>query len=212
MDTWTTRSSWPGICIDRPRAGFTGQGRIWIDDVAVIERRELAAKSLVVDVQGKRFGNVYTVGDAIALRAQGDGDQLRWRAMDFGGTHITQGEGAASGTEAHFTLDRPGWFACQWELLAGGGVVGLRSYACAALPRRRRNGAVRFRLGVCSHFGHNAFARNAGSDAALWPDQPSATRSRGAATSGLGQYALPEFAAAYLQRSAAIKLAPTDHL
>ena len=197
-----------GICIDRPQAGFTGQGRIWIDDVAVIERRELAAKSLVVDVQGKRFGNVYTVGDAIALRAQGDGDQLRWRAMDYFGSALAQGEGAASGTEAHFTLDRPGWFACQWELLAGGRVVGLRSYACAALPDDA--GTVRSDfVGVCSHYGHNAYPLET-MDLMLryGIDQFRDEIAWRGYERDKGRYVMPDFATAYLRHAAELKMHP----
>ena len=197
-----------GICIDRPRVGFVGRGSLWLDDAAVLRPRAASVQSLQMETQHPRFGNLYTVGDVVTLRARGGGDQVRWRTVDFFGRELAHGEGAASGVEARFTCGEAGWYACRLESLDGGRVVEAKLFQCAALP----GGAEPVRsdfVGVCSHFGQNAYPldtmdlmRHYGLD--QYRDEISWRGYEQAP----GQFALPEFAAAYLQRSATLQMRP----
>ncbi|MHB9081220.1 MAG: hypothetical protein ACYC3X_27425 [Pirellulaceae bacterium] len=99
-----------GICLDRPRVGFTGRGSVWLDDAGVVRTRPAQAESLQVEVQGQRFGNLYAVGDVVSLRIRGGGQQVRWRTVDFFGRELARGEGPASGVEASFTCATAGWY------------------------------------------------------------------------------------------------------
>ena len=197
-----------GICVDRPQAGFVGKGRLWIDDAAVVRARPAAATPLQVETQGLRFGHLYAVGDTVTLRASGPGDRVRWNVTDFFGRSVAQGEGAAAGTEARFTLGQPGWFSCRLELLGGGRAVATRLFPCAALPGGAEAARSDF-VGVCSHFGQNAYPletmdlmRRYGidqyRDEICW---------RGYEREK-GRYVLPDFAAAYLKRSAELQMRP----
>ena len=121
---------------------------------------------------------------------------------------VGQGEGAADGTEARFTLSQPGWFSCRLELLAGGRVVSTRLFHCAALPGGAEPARSDF-VGVCSHFGQNAYPletmdlmRRYGID--QFRDEIS-WRSYERET---GRYVMPDFAAAYLKRSAELQMRP----
>jgi hypothetical protein len=197
-----------GICVDRPQAGFVGQGRLWIDDAAVVRVRPSAATPFQVETPGLRFGNLYAVGDTVTLRASGPGDRVRWRVTDFFGRAVAQGEGAAAGADARFTLGQPGWFSCRLELLGGSRAVAARLFQCAALPGGAEAARSDF-VGVCSHFGQNAYPletmdlmRRYGidqyRDEITWRN---VEREK-------GRYVLPDFAAAYLKRSAELQMRP----
>ncbi len=170
--------------------------------------RPSAAPPLQVETQGLRFGHLYAVGDTMALRASGPGDRVRWSVTDFFGRAVVQGEGAAAGTEARFTLGQPGWFSCRLELLGGGRVVAARLFPFAALPGGVEAARSDF-VGVCSHFGQNAYPletmdlmRRYGidqyRDEITWRNYE---REK-------GRYVLPDFAAAYLKRSAELQMRP----
>ena len=197
-----------GICIDRPQAGFVGKGLLWIDEAAVVRVRPVTNTPLQIATQSPRFGNLYAVGDTVALRASGAGEQVRWRVLDFVGRCVARGEGAASGAEARFTLDQPGWYSCRLELVAGGRAVSVRSFPCAALPSGVEPTPSDF-VGVCTHFGQQAYPletmdlmRRYGID--QYRDEIS-WRSYEREP---GRCELPDFAAAYLKRSAELRMHP----
>ena len=76
-----------GICIDHPAREYAGQGSLWIDDVALVTPRQVP-NALRVETAGKRFGNVFTPGEAIAPRMSGEGAQIRWSLTDHRGIGI----------------------------------------------------------------------------------------------------------------------------
>lgn len=197
-----------GICLDRPRVGFTGTGSLWLDDVDLVRRREIATRSLVIETQSPRFGNVYSVGDTVALRAHGDGDQIRWQVTDFFGREVASGEGAAGGAEWRFTLSQPGWFSCRCDLLADGRVVVSRQFSCAALPDDTDGVRSEF-VGVCSHFGQNAYPLETMELMLRYGiDQFRDEISWRSCEPEKGRFVLPEFAKTYLGRAAALHLRP----
>lgn len=197
-----------GICVDRPQVGFVAKGSLWIDDAAIVQPSKSLSRPLKVQVEGRRFGNLYAVGDTVKLRVSGNGDRLRWRTTDFFGGELAQGDGPAAGTEAAFPLKQPGWFSCKVELVAGGQVVGTEFFPCAALPGGRETVASDF-LGMCSHFGQNAYPletmelmRRYGidqfRDEVLWTH----------CESEKGRVVVPPFCAKYLQRAAELRMRP----
>jgi len=144
-----------GICLDRPRSGFVGKGSLWIDDVALLRPRDIP-RTMTVETQNGPFGNLYAAGESVTLRAKGEGDQIRWKVDDFWGQTLARGEGPATGTEARFALQQPGYFACRLELLRGGQPVEIRLFPCAALSGGEETARSDF-VGVCSHYGQNNY-------------------------------------------------------
>ncbi|MHC4403707.1 MAG: hypothetical protein ACYTG0_28960 [Planctomycetota bacterium] len=197
-----------GICIDRPQKGFVRSGSLWIDDVAIVKPCKLESRPLKVETRKKRFGNLYAVGETVTLRATGLGDQVRWATADFFGHELARGEGPAAGTQVHFTLDRPGWFSCKLELIAGGVVVDTRTFACAALTDGAEPARSDF-VGVCSHFGQNRYPLDTMDLMQRYGiDQYRDEISWRGYELQKGQYALPNYAAAFLERSAQLKMRP----
>jgi hypothetical protein len=197
-----------GICVDRPRVGFTGAGSLWLDDASVVQPRVSKPRGLVIETQEPRFGNVYSVGDTLVLRAQGEGEQVRWQVTDFFGCELARGEGAASGTESRYVLSQPGWYDFRCDLLADGRVVTSQSFPCAALPDDA-NGVRSEFVGVCSHFGQNAYPLET-MDLMLryGIDQYRDEISWRSFEAERGRYVMPKFATAYLQRSADLRMRP----
>jgi hypothetical protein len=197
-----------GICIDRPRVGFTGTGSVWFDDASVVRPRVSEPRSLVIETRDPRFGNVYNVGDTVTLRAQGAGEQIRWQVSDFFGRELASGEGAASGIEARSVLSQPGWYDFRCDLLADGRIVTSRSFPCAALPDDKYAVRSDF-VGVCSHFGQNAYPLET-MDLMLryGIDQFRDEISWRSFEAEQGRYVLPEFATAYLRHAAELRMRP----
>jgi hypothetical protein len=194
------------ICLDRPQAGFVGKGRVWIDDAAVVRLRPVAAGSLQVQTQAPRFGNLYSVGDAVTLRAHGPGDCVRWRVTDFFDRERARGEGAAGGAEIRFILSQPGWFCCHLEAIAGGRVVGANRFPCAALPGGAEAGRSDF-VGVGTHFGQNAYPLETLDLMCRYGlDQYRDEITWRYYETQQGRYAMPEFVSAYLKRSAQLQM------
>jgi hypothetical protein len=197
-----------GIVIDRPRAGFKGQGSLWIDDAAVVKARPPESHPIKVETQNRRFGNVYAVGDAVALRITGPGERIRWSVGDFFGREVARGESAAEGAEARFTLDRPGWFSCKIELLKGGRPLETRSFACAALA----GGAVPARsefVGVCTHFGQGSYPLECMELMRRFGiDQFRDEISWGSYETKKGQLTMPAHASNYLKHAASLGMRP----
>jgi hypothetical protein len=196
-----------GICMDRPAVGFRGQGTLWIDDAALLKPRAVA-RGLAVEIRGKRFGNLYDVGETATLRARGPGQRIRWRAADYWGREIAAGDGPAAGTQVAFALARPGYYACTLELLDGDRLADARRLPCAALPGGRQEAASDF-VGMCSHYGQNAYPlesmelmRRYGID--QFRDEISW---RGYERTQ-GKYEMPSFAQAYIKRAAELKMRP----
>ncbi|KKK62010.1 hypothetical protein LCGC14_3008610, partial [marine sediment metagenome] len=152
-----------GICIDRPQVGFQGKGSLWIDDVALLSPRK-ESHTLHVQVRPPSYGNLYAVGDDIALKVRGNGQRIRWSVADFWNRKLAAGQGPATATEARFHLDKPGYFACKLELLAGDRVIETEVFHLAALLDLRSadlpGGKTPVRsdfVGICSHFGQRAY-------------------------------------------------------
>jgi hypothetical protein len=197
-----------GICIDRPKVGFVGKGSLWIDDAAVVRPRPKETRALKVEVRGRRFGNLYSVGDSVALRAGGPGDRIRWSVVDAFDRPLAEGAGAATNTEAAFPLARPGWFCCKLELLAGGRAVAAQLFPCAALPGGAEIAPSDF-LGMCSHFGQNAYPLESMALMRRYGiDQFRDEVSWGSYETQKGRLAMPGYAAAYLKRAAELKMRP----
>ena len=197
-----------GICIDRPQMGFVGQGSLWIDDAAIVRPVEESARPIRVRVQPHHFGNLYAVGDPVALRVSGDGERLRWCVTDFFGREVARGDGPGASSEVRFTLPETGWFSCQLELLAAGRVVGTQLFPCAALPGHGPAAASDF-LGMCTHYGQNAYpleTMDLMRDYGI--DQFRDEISWGSYEPEKGRLALPRYAAKYLQRAAELRLRP----
>jgi len=196
-----------GICIDRPRLDYVGEGSLWLDDVALLKPRKLET-TLQVETQGKRFGNVYDAGESVALRMRGEGDRIRWEVSDFRGNTVGAGEGDAAGTEARFTLDRPGYYACRIDLVGGGGPLETQYFRAAALPGGDETPGPGF-VGANCHFGQNAYPLECLDllvryGVMRFRDEMS-WRS---VESGKGQYALPSHGEAYIRRVAELGLQP----
>ena len=132
-----------GICLDRPRSGYVGQGSLWIDDVALLHQRDLP-RTMKVTVGELPYGHLFAVGQSVSIRVSGDGDRIDWMVKDFWGDRLAQGQGAASGTEIHFSLSRPGYFACRMDLYRGGELAEARKFLLRSARRRGRTVAQRF--------------------------------------------------------------------
>ena len=196
-----------GICLDRPQRGFVGKGALWIDDVALVRPRRLP-RTMTVSTQNQRFGNLYAVGESVALRATGEGDRVRWSLDDFWGRSLARGEGPATGAEARFRLERPGYFACRLELLRGEEPVEIQNFCCAALPGGAEAARSDF-VGVCSHYGQSnyplpsmdlmqRYGIDQFRDEIHWRSYETQK----------GRYAMPAHAAAYLKHAAELKMRP----
>ncbi len=196
-----------GICLDRPKRGYVGEGSLWIDEVALLRPRTLP-RTMTVETQDGRFGNLYAVGESVLLRATGQGDRIRWSLDDFWGRTLAEGEGPAAGTEARFVLEQPGYFACRLELLRDGEPIEAQLFCCAALPEGEEASRSDF-VGVGSHYGQNNYPlpsmdlmRRYGID--QFRDEIS-WRSY---ETQKGRYEMPPHAAAYLKRAAELKMRP----
>ncbi len=197
-----------GICIDRPKKGFVASGSLWIDDVAVVKPRKTDSQSLKVETRNKRFGNLFAVGESVLLRAAGPGDRIRWSAADFFGRELARGEGSSADTQVQFTLDRPGWFSCRLELIADGVAVNKQTFACAALTDGVESARSGF-VGVCSHFGQNKYPLETMDLMQRYGiDQYRDEIGWRGYELQKGRYALPDYAAAFLKRSAELKVRP----
>ncbi|HWI56453.1 MAG TPA: glycosyl hydrolase, partial [Bacillota bacterium] len=198
-----------GICVDRPRTGFVGKGSLWIDDVAVLQpAKQAPTRALQVETRGRRFGNLYAVGDTVALRAHGEGERVRWSVTDFFDHELSQGEGPAAAADIAFLLKQPGWFSCKLELLAGGRAVGTQLLRCAALPGGAEPARSDF-VGVCSHFGQSSYPLEAMNLMQRYGiDQFRDEISWGGYEQQKGQLAMPAFGTAFLKRAAELKMRP----
>jgi hypothetical protein len=145
-----------GILIDRPSREFAGKGCVWLDDVAVLEKRPSAPASLKVTAAELPFGNVYAVGDRVALCASGNGERIVWALEDFWGVGQAAGQGPASGTAVAFALERTGYYVFRITLMDGDAVKETVTFPCAALPGGRVAAASDF-LGMCTHYGHQSY-------------------------------------------------------
>lgn len=197
-----------GILIDRPAREFSGQGALWLDDVAVLDKRRPSGDLLKLQTVNPVFGNVYAAGERVPLKASGAGERIRWRLEDYWGTGVAAGQGRAAGTEASFTLDRPGYFLWTFELLSGDETLETVTFPCAALPGGRVAAASDF-LGMCTHFGHGSYPLESMTllrrygidqfrDEISWRDFEKTK----------GQYAMPELAAKFLRHAQTLSMRP----
>ena len=197
-----------GIVIDRPQSGFTATGSLWIDDLMFVQPRKQQERPFEIATKNRRFGNQFTVGENVMLQASGAGDEIRWQVVDYFGNVQARGKGPAKQTSVEFPLQQPGWFSCQFILIADRQIVGSRSFDCAALPPSDDSPLCDF-VGVCTHFGQNRYPLDCmdmmlryGIDQyrdeigwSRYEQQP-------------GEYSLPDYAADYLRHSAKLKMRP----
>jgi hypothetical protein len=195
------------ICIDRPQVGFIGHGTLWIDDVALVRPRKAPPETLSVEIQGKRFGNVYAVGETAVLRVHGPGEHIRWHVADYWQQTVAQGEGAADGTEVRFTFSRPGHFVCSLELLAGGQTRETQLFAAAVLPKGESPRSDF--LGFCTHFTPHGYPLECMKLLTQYGiDQFRDEIGWGGYESPRGAYHMPAYAKDFLARSAELKMRP----
>ena len=197
-----------GICIDRPHEGFAGQGTLWLDDVALLRPHKPAPGKLTVEVRPKSFGNLYAVGQPLAIRARGEGCVIHLSVSDFWGRQLAKGQDVAAHTGARFTPQQAGYFAAAIELLGPAGPGEKQTFAFAALPGGGEKAQSDF-LGMCTHFGQRGYPlecmelmRHYGMD--QFRDEVS----WGGVEARPGKFSLPEHAAAYLQHAADLKMRP----
>ncbi len=196
-----------GIVIDRPQQGYVGKGSLWIDDVALLRTREVPS-TLKVAAQQPALGNLYAVGDSVALRAVGEGDLIRWQWCDYWGHVLTQNESSAAGAVTEFRLPEPGYYVCRIELLQIGRVTEVLQYSCAAIPGGRVQERSDF-VGVCSHYGHNSYPLPSMDLLCRYGvDQFRDEISWGSYERRRGHYEMPQHAAEYLQHAARLKMRP----
>lgn len=197
-----------GIVLDRPQRGFAGRGNLWIDNVVVVKPRNIEPVPVAVAARDARFGNLYAVGDSVALQVAGTADQLRWQVRDFFGQMLASGIGPARGTRVEWMLEQPGWFECRLELLSGERVVGTHVFSCAALPDGRETARSDF-AGVCSHFGQNRYPLECMALMLRYGiDQYRDEIGWQSYERRKGQYVLPDYAAAFLHESARLQMRP----
>jgi hypothetical protein len=142
------------IVADRPEHGYVGEGSLWIDDVALMRPIKQTHK-LAVQVEEAPLGNVYLPGETVRLRAQGDGDEIRWKATDYFGRAVVEGRSANGQATIEFPLNTLGYHECCIDLVRDSRNADSRVFACAALPvpGKLKNSFV----GMGCHFRGNAY-------------------------------------------------------
>ncbi len=198
-----------GLCIDRPKKGYVGKGSLWLADVVCTRPRKLD-RSLRIETQDARFGNVYAPGETAMLRAAGGRPgTIRWRAADFWGVEQARGEGTPERTDIRFTLPRPGYFLCTMDLMGPDGVLkDSQEFHVAAIPGRAVAAGSGF-LGACTHFGQRNYP----------PESMDLMRRYGivrfrdeihwrACVPQKGRFAMPDYAEAYIARAAGLGMRP----
>jgi hypothetical protein len=197
-----------GIVVDRPQVPYVAKGSMWIDDVTLLRPRKPAPSTLAIEVRDGRFGNLYDAGQVASLRAHGQGDHIRWQAVDFWNQKVAEGQGPATGVEARFALSRPGYFACIFDLMAGERLIESKTFSAAALPPGDKIGPSDF-LGMCTHFGHGTYPLDYMSLMQRYGiDQFRDEISWGSMEKERGQYQLPPNGAAFLQKAVELKMRP----
>jgi len=196
-----------GICLDRPQRGFVGKGSIWIDDVALLGDRRLP-QTLKVAAKDPPYGHLFATGQSVALKVSGEGEQIRWLVEDFWKNTLTSGEGPAAGTEARFTLDRPGYFACHISLFRRGELLESKKFCCAASVGGEETARSDF-VGVCSHYGQNNYPLpSMGLMQRYGIDQFRDEISWRSYETERGRYVMPRHAETYVARAAELKMRP----
>ena len=138
------------IISDRPRAGYRGEGALWIDEVAFVEPVP-ARDDLALHVADRRLGNLYLPGESVRLRASAPAGTIRWRVLDFEGRTLGSGEGGSPAAEWSFGPLQPGWYECIIELHQEGAPRQAVAFRCAALADASAEPGNPF-VGFCTHF------------------------------------------------------------
>lgn len=143
------------IVADRPQHGFAGKGSLWIDDVALV-RPVKQEHPLTIQVENARLGNVYLPGETVRLRVSGDGDEIRWKAIDYFGTTVAEGKSANKQAAIECPLGSFGYHECRIDLVRDGRNADSRVFAYAALsaPGSVKNSFV----GMGCHFRRGAYS------------------------------------------------------
>ncbi len=196
-----------GILFDRPSREWAGQGSLWIDEVTLVTRHPVT-QTLQVDVENKRFGNLYTLGEPVALRASGLGERLSWSVKDYFGVEIASGEGPAAQVRADFSLEQPGYYECRFTLTEDGRQTEQVVFSMAALTAEARPASSDF-VGVNCHFGQNAYPLECMDLLVRY----GVSRFRdecgwGGVETVKGQYALPPHCQAYYAKAKEVGLKP----
>jgi hypothetical protein len=178
-----------------------------IDDVALLRARSLP-QTLKVAAKDLPYGHLFATGRSVALKVSGEGDQIRWFVEDFWHDTLASGEGPAAGTEAGFTLDRPGYFACHFNLFRGETLLESKQFCCAALAGGEEPAPSDF-VGVCSHYGQNNYPMPSMELMRRYGiDQFRDEISWRSCETERGHYRMPPHAEAYLARAAELKMRP----
>lgn len=194
------------LVFDRPQPGYRGLGRLWIDDLQVVQPLP-PSHSLRIEVGNKQFGNLYRPGEVVDLRAAVDSGRVGWRIEDFWGTVLERQTSSDSSATVALRLEQPGFYAVHFDCQRDGAVVETRTFRCAALVDAPP--AAQAFLGFSCHFGQDAYPLECFDllkrygflryrDEIGWVH---VERER-------GRYALPDFAERYLRRSRELGMEP----
>ncbi len=196
------------LVFDRPRTGFKGSGTLWIDEVQTVQPTAPPPQQLHIAVTEKRFGHVYSPGETIRVQASGATNGVGWKVVDYQGNILVRGTDVKPEVQIEYAPTRPGYYAFVFERGIGGKVVETREYRCAVIPEMAEPPTNAF-VGFCTHFGHESYPLETMDlmkrygfrryrDEIAWP----------AVEHEKNKYALPAFAARYLEHSRALGMEP----
>lgn len=140
LDTWSFREG--------STSGTLDIDRVVAD--AVVTTPAVALQTLVT-------GNVFHVGDDVAVGLTGDATDIAWTVRDGYGTVVDQGEAAASELEGTLPLDvtQPGWYAVDVVATTATGTRELVGTDLAVLQPLAEDFVRDPRLAVATHYGQS---------------------------------------------------------
>jgi hypothetical protein len=204
------------ICFVRPYSGFVGTGQLWIDDVAILRKREPIESSLTVEAKDIRFGNIYSPGESISIRAKGMGDSIRWQLSDYWGKRIAFGAGKSSETLIDAKLPLPGFYSCSLELISKKKIIERRFLPIAVFQKTENVPPSNF-IGMNTHFGFKG-ERASSLDCMNLLQRYGLDQFRDGMGSwgqyevAKGEYVLPQHAETYLARAKDLKMRPLIYI
>lgn len=143
------------VFFDRPKRGYKASGAVWLAEPRLL--RSLPERhTLKTEVDRPPFGLLYSVGSNFALRAEGRGERLRWRIVDYYGKERAAGGGRGASALAEWRIDSPGYYKCILEMDTEGRITESQSCPFAALEGGRVSERSDF-IGVCTHFGQQRY-------------------------------------------------------
>lgn len=128
--------------------------RVLVDDITIHAEDQPSGFTLSAGT----FGNLFTIGDDVALPYETDADSVRWRMTAADGRVIDSGEEPADGSLDLGTLAR-GWYALTVDALSGDTRVGGAQTTIAVLADTDVAETSSGRYGAVTHYGqHRDFA------------------------------------------------------